>query len=104
MNRLLLTGAGGALLAWSATACTETDHQRAAGDAYGSSYGSSGTMANTVSGAPAVGADMLANPSIVTPNDPGYAYSQPPHARQPLLARRDTSSYPPPTSPATTHL
>jgi hypothetical protein len=88
MRKLLLAAASISVLAWAADARAQVDTSaqsyRAINSGAASSYGASGTVAPTGSGAPAAADEgWFSGLSIISPNDPTYSYTEPPHAGQP---------------------
>jgi hypothetical protein len=86
MRQLLLAAAGTALLAYAPAAWAQMD---TGADSYRRlnrdptvSYGASGTT--TTMGA-RDGDGWFSGLSVISPNDPTYSYTEPPHAGQPTL-------------------
>jgi len=90
MRTMLLAAAGSALLAWAPTAWAQVDTgaqaYRMMNGPADSSYGSSGG-AGIAAGGRDGGTESggwLEGLQIISPNDPVYSYSDPPHRGQPM--------------------
>ncbi len=91
MRQLLLAAAGTALLAYAPAASaldldTGPNAYRQMNDQPAATYGAGGAPAAV---APGAGREndggFLAGLSVISPNDPTYSYSDPPHRGQPSL-------------------
>jgi hypothetical protein len=90
MRQLLLAAAGAALLAYAPAVSamdldTGANAYRRMNDEATPSYGGSGAPAATAPGARDGDGGWFAGLSVISPNDPAYSYSDPPHRGQPSL-------------------
>ncbi|MBI3516332.1 MAG: hypothetical protein HY060_20065 [Proteobacteria bacterium] len=85
---LLATVAGAAVLAGASAAWaqldTSTQAYRAVEGAPATSYGASGAATLSAGGRDGNGG-WFGGLSVISPNDPAYSYSEPPHRGQPTL-------------------
>ncbi|MEJ0069587.1 MAG: hypothetical protein WDO24_13605 [Pseudomonadota bacterium] len=86
MRSLLLAAASSAVLAWSSGAWAQVDTSaqayRAINGETTTSYGSSGAAQSAGSNSSA-DTGWFSGLTIISPNDPTYSYTEPPHAGQP---------------------
>src|SRR5438105_2917364 len=98
MRQILFAAAGAALLAYAPTASaqmdTSADAYRRMNDepvvSYGASgsvttsYGASGAVTTTAGGRDTTDSGWFGGLSFISPNDPEYSYTAPPHRGQPM--------------------
>jgi hypothetical protein len=90
MRQLLLAVAGAALLAYAPAASaldldTGSDTYRRMNDEPTASYGASGVPSAVAPGGRDSDGGWFSGLNMISPNDPAYAYSDPPHRGQPSL-------------------
>jgi len=89
MRKLLLAAASTVVLAWAPGAWAQVDTSahayRAINGEGNNSYGSSGAApaAGMAGGGGSADTGWLSGVSVISPNDPTYSYTEPPHAGQP---------------------